>query len=180
MGMGNAEVPGPSQEGSVPENSDSGRPKTPDKGGGGLDAEGVDKIVGAIGELREDVKGSAKEAAKTVADETKTQAEKTRDHLTKLNKELIDKLEQIRSLQEQLKNAPNPTLISDAMDKIFKDELGPLIRDLSVAMDGVHAVSQAEITQLQELTAATQGLQNLSKEQIAQLQIREDVLRAYL
>src|SRR4030042_3911352 len=88
-----------------PETSGSGGPKTPDDNGGKLSGEREDRIVEAV-----------EKAADKIAGETKTQAVKTRDHLTKLNEDLVNKLEQIRSLQEQLKNAPDPTLISDAMD----------------------------------------------------------------
>lgn len=141
-----------------PPTPDTGGPKTPDKNGGNIGDEGVNRIVSAIDSSAEKISGTIKDESKNI--QTK---------LTELNQKLIIKMEEIWGLQEQLLKSNDPTAISESIDKLT-DDLKVTIQDLTKAMDSVKALSVQEIKLLQDNQSLMQGTKSLMSAYLDQME----------
>lgn len=130
-------------------------PQTPDTGG----PKPPDINNGGLDDEREDkIVSAIDRSAEKISGTIKDESTKIQERLTQLNEKLITKMEEIWGLQEQLLKTNDPTAISDSIDKLTVDLKGT-IGELTKAMDSVNA---------------------LSKQEIDQLKINADLMRAYL
>lgn len=105
--------------------------------------EAVRKSGERVATTVEEQHGKTRETIEESSDDLLKEQIKTNGELVKLRVEITAKLEDIRSLQEQLLRAPGSTAISSSIDRLT-EELGKKIESLSSEMDSVVGMGKKE------------------------------------